>query len=76
MLLIKLNSDNFDGEYLTTKAYEEVILQMSTGDHATHKTELYTCPKNYAPTHYHLKRGELIEIESDNGVWHPSRATV
>ena len=44
MVLIKLNSDNFDGELLTPEVYNEVILSMSSGDHATHSYELVVCP--------------------------------
>lgn len=35
--VIQLFSDNFNGSYLTPDAYNEVRLQMSTGDLHTHK---------------------------------------
>ena len=35
MVLILLDSDNFSDEFLTVDAYEEVVLQMSTGDVGT-----------------------------------------
>lgn len=35
-ICVRLYSDNFDGSLLTVDAYEELVLQMSTGDHATH----------------------------------------
>lgn len=35
--VIQLFSDNFNGDYLTPEAYNEVRLQMSTGDFHTHK---------------------------------------
>ena len=45
MTLIKLKSDNFDQELITPEAYEYVALTMSTGDHATHETEVFVMPK-------------------------------
>ena len=40
MLLIKLNSDNHIDQLVTAWAYERIVLEMSTGDHATHTYEL------------------------------------
>lgn len=37
MILINLNSDNFKDLLCTAEAYEEIVLQMSTGDFHTHK---------------------------------------
>lgn len=34
---MRVYSDNFDGILMTPQAYRELILQMSTGDHATHR---------------------------------------
>jgi hypothetical protein len=33
-------SDNFDGILMTPEAYRELILSMSTGDHATHRKQV------------------------------------
>lgn len=35
--VMKVYSDNFEGELLTFDAYRELRLQMSTGDFHTHK---------------------------------------
>lgn len=37
--VIKLKSDNYENALLTIEAYNEVRLQMSTGDFHTHKVE-------------------------------------
>lgn len=37
--LIRVFSDNYDGQLMTTEAYHELRLQMSTGDFHTHKYE-------------------------------------
>jgi len=46
MVLIRLYSDNFEGEILTVDAYEEVVLGMSTGDGATHRVEALVMPED------------------------------
>jgi hypothetical protein len=38
--VIKVYSDNYDGQLMTFDAYKELRLQMSTGDFHTHKTEI------------------------------------
>ena len=52
MVLVKLFSDNFNGELMSVKAYEQVALQMSTGDFAMHKAELVVCPSSHHLPHY------------------------
>jgi len=37
--VIKLTSDNYENTLVTQAAYEEIRLQMSTGDFHTHKIE-------------------------------------
>ena len=37
--VIRLNSDNYENALVTKEAYEEIRLQMSTGDFHTHKIE-------------------------------------
>ena len=49
MILIKLTSDNFQGELITVEAYELIALQMSTGDHATHKATPMVMPGPESP---------------------------
>ena len=72
MVLIRLKSDNFENTLLTVDAYETVVMEMSTGDHATHTTELYVCPIDHAPTYHYIEGDELVEIVSDNQEWNPS----
>jgi hypothetical protein len=36
----QLWSDNFDGELLSTEAYNEVLCTMSTGDYCVHRSRL------------------------------------
>lgn len=76
MILIKLNSDNWDGDLFTPDAYEHIALEMSTGDSATHTTECVVCPEEYAPTYQatYIQNGttHLLEINSDNELWNPS----
>jgi len=79
MVLLKVYSDNTDGELLTVEAYEELAVQMSTGDCATHRVEVLVCPEKYAPTHimgWETEEpfiGEPIVFEGDNEEWHPAR---
>ena len=76
MVLIKITSDNFDGALLTVKAYEEVVLQMSTGDVATHEASPYVCPEDFAPTHYEWcsDLDELIVMATSHQEWKPELA--
>ncbi len=60
MVLVKLNSDNFQGERMSIEVYENVALNMSTGDHATHTTELMVCGGEFAPSH-------IIGFDDDTG---------
>ena len=77
MVLIRLHSDNFEGELMTVDAYEEVALQMSTGDSATHTTEVIVTPESYVDfdTVWQLdsKSGELIEPLADPEFWEPAQ---
>jgi hypothetical protein len=41
-LFVRVYSDNFQGEIFEQDAYNELRLQMSTGDYACHKTEHVT----------------------------------
>lgn len=43
--ILKLNSDNFNGLY-TPEAYAEICLQMSSGDHGSHKAQAIVVPEN------------------------------
>lgn len=45
MTLIRLTSDDFQGELLTPDAYEAIVLSMSTGDYSTHKAEVFIMPE-------------------------------
>lgn len=46
MVLIRLTSDNYDNQLCTVEAYEEIVLQMSTGDHACHKAQAVVMPES------------------------------
>jgi len=39
--IVRLKSDNYDC-YVSESAYNEICLQMSTGDHATHRAKVVT----------------------------------
>ena len=68
MVLIRLFSNNYSGDLLTAEAYESVAIQMSTGDHATHTTEVLIMPAELVFETYpvlHLEGGELVNIGAD-----------
>ena len=46
MVLINLTSDNFDDQRMTVDIYEEIVLQMSTGDHACHTITATVLPES------------------------------
>jgi len=46
MVLIKVYSDNFHAGTFTVEAYEALALSMSTGDYATHTTQLVVMPES------------------------------
>lgn len=68
MVLIKLTSDNYSSQLMTAEAYEMVVLEMSTGDHATHRTEVLVSPQEHILDTYsvlHAMNGELVNIGAE-----------
>ena len=46
MVLINLKSDDFNDQRMTVGAYEEIVLQMSTGDQAYHTITATVLPES------------------------------
>ncbi len=64
ILVVKLFSDNYNGELMTIPAYRELRLQMSSGDFGSHRVE-YEQVETFENVITTLELEEIYEIPNN-----------